>query len=247
MIDIHSHILPGLDDGARTLEEAVEMVRMAADNGTTDIVASPHANDQYAYDLELIENKIGELQEASKHVIRVHRGCDFHLSTKNLFAVLKHPQEYTVNGKSYLLTELPELMSPSSASGILARLQSAGLMPIITHPERNTILRDRISEVEAFVNAGCLIQVTAMSLLGGFGKPAQRASEYLLDRGWVHFIASDAHDTRYRPPLLTDAHRAVTKLWGTETARALFTTNPMLVLRGSAFPGARLGRSELIC
>jgi protein-tyrosine phosphatase len=239
MIDIHSHILTGLDDGARTLEEAVEMVRMAVDSGTTDIVASPHANDQYAYDLELIEDKITELLEASKHAIRIHRGCDFHLSTKNLFEVLKQAHKYTVNGKSYLLTELPDLMPPPSASRILARLQSAGLMPIITHPERNTILQDRISEVEAFVNAGCLIQVTAMSLLGGFGKPAQRASEYLLDRGWVHFVASDAHDVRYRPPILSDAHRAVTNLWGTETAEALFITNPMLALRGSAFPGAR--------
>jgi protein-tyrosine phosphatase len=232
MIDIHSHILPSLDDGARTLEEAVQMVRMAANSGTTDMVASPHANDMFAYDSEVVEQKIAELLEASNHVIRIHRGCDFHLSTKNMLEGMKHADKYTINGKGYLLVELPDLMSPSSVSGILAHLKSAGIKPIITHPERNTILQDRVSQIESFVDAGCLIQVTAMSLLGGFGKAAQRASEDLLERGCVHFIASDAHDTYHRPPILSEARRAVASRFGEETARALFVTNPLSVVKG---------------
>jgi protein-tyrosine phosphatase len=236
MIDIHSHILPALDDGARTLEEAVQMVRMAANSGITEMVASPHANDQFAYDSEIVERKIAELLEASNHAVRIHRGCDFHLSTKNMLDGMKHTDKYTINGKGYLLVELPDFMAPSSVSGILARLQSTGITPIITHPERNTILQDRSSQVGSFVKAGCLIQVTAMSLLGGFGKSAQRASEYLLEQGWVHFIASDAHDTQHRPPLLSEARRVVKGRFGEEIARVLFLTNPMCVVGGSSLP-----------
>jgi protein-tyrosine phosphatase len=232
MIDIHSHILPGLDDGARTLDEAMAMVRMAADSGTTDIVATPHANDQFHYAVEIVEQKISDLLEASHHVLRIHRGCDFHLSTRNILDALRHAEKYTIAGKRYLLVEPPDLMAPSSIGGILARLRSAGVTPILTHPERNSLLQERISQIESFVDSGCLIQVTALSILGGFDKDAQRASEQLLQRGLVHFIASDAHDTRYRPPLLAEARRVIAERFGEEIADTLFVKNPGAVLRG---------------
>src|SRR5882757_3730627 len=112
MIDIHSHILPGMDDGPQTLEEAVAMVRMAADSGTTEIVATPHANDEFAYDLQILEQKISDLLEASNNIVRIHRGCDFHVSMKNMLGALDKIDKYTINGKSYLLVELPDLMAP---------------------------------------------------------------------------------------------------------------------------------------
>ena len=236
MVDIHSHILPGLDDGPRTLQEAVAMIHMAADAGTTDIVATPHANDQFGYDLQVVEQKISELLNAANKRIRIHRGCDFHLSPKNIFDALNNKQKYTINGKCYLLVELPDLMAPSSLSGILTRLRSAGITPVLTHPERNTLLQERISHIEHFVEGGCLVQVTAMSILGGFGKMEQRASEYLLQRGLVHFIASDAHDTYHRPPTLAEAHRTILRWFGEDTATVLFVTNPHLVLSGDALP-----------
>src|SRR2546423_14488956 len=118
MIDIHSHILPGLDDGPKTLEEAAAMVRMAADNGITEIVATPHANDEFPYNLQVVQQKISDLMEASNNILRIHRGCDFHLSMKNILDALDQTDKYTINGKCYLLVELPDLMAPSSIPGI---------------------------------------------------------------------------------------------------------------------------------
>src|SRR5712692_10001571 len=103
MVDIHSHILSGLDDGPATLEESVAMVRMAAESGTTDIVATPHANLEYAFQPELVDRKIAELSEASGGALGIHRGCDFHLYYENIQRALADPGLYAINGKRYVL------------------------------------------------------------------------------------------------------------------------------------------------
>ncbi|MBI3472634.1 MAG: exopolysaccharide biosynthesis protein [Candidatus Solibacter usitatus] len=236
MVDIHSHILPGLDDGAETLEEAVAMLRLAAESGTTDIVASPHANFEYTFQPELIEQKIAELTAAVDASIRIHRACDFHLSYDNIQDALAHPGRYTINHKNYLLVEFSDLLIPHSSGDVFGSLQAAGMVPVITHPERNGLLRQRLDKLEAWAESGCLLQVTALSFLGRFGKHAKAFADLLLERNLVHIVASDAHDTQHRPPLLREAYEYVRRKRGPARAEALFAANPRATLTGDPLP-----------
>jgi protein-tyrosine phosphatase len=232
LVDIHSHILPGLDDGAKTLEDAVAMLRLAVEAGTTDIVATPHANLQFAYDPERIGRKIAEVQAAAGPAPRIHRGCDFHLTLENIQDALDHPGKYTINGKRYLLVEFSELLIPRTTQDIFDRLLNAGLTPIVTHPERNALLHTRLEQLQSWVENGALVQVTAHSLLGTFGRTVKSVATELMNRNLAHFIASDAHDTKHRPPVLREAYQQVEKTWGPERAEALFVSAPRATLTG---------------
>ena len=196
MIDIHSHILPGLDDGSKSLEESVAMLRQAAAAGTTDIVASPHANQEYVFDPLVVEQKIGELQAAVGDAPQIHYGCDFHLTLENIEDALRVPGRYSINHRGYLLVEFSDFLIPKTTDEIFARMMKAGLRPIVTHPERNQLLQRRLPELEAWVAQGVHMQVTAQSLLGRFGKTAKGCAHELMGRGLVHFLASDAHNTQ---------------------------------------------------
>ena len=234
MVDIHSHILPGLDDGAKTIEDALEMLRLAAESGTTDIVATPHANLEFTFDPDLIDRKIAELQSAAGPLPRIHRGCDFHLTMENIQEALTNPSKYAINHKCYLLVEFSDLLIPRTTQEIFDRLQSAGLTPIVTHPERNGLLHTRLDQLQGWVENGAFVQVTAKSLMGGFGRTAKSVAVELMDRNLVHFIASDAHDTVHRPPVLRDAYEHVAKTWGGTLAEMLFTTAPQAVIDGDS-------------
>ena len=232
MVDIHSHILAGLDDGPETLEESREMLRMAADSGTTDIVATPHANLEFAYDPAIVERKVAELRAGAEGFVRIHRGCDFHLYYENVQKALAEPSLYTINGRRYLLVEFSEVTILNSAGEVFERMRDAGITPVITHPERNAMLARDTDQIEEWVEAGCRVQVTAQSLFGRFGRRAKKAAQKLMRRGLVHFIASDAHDTADRPPVLKHAYQHVAQEYGTGWAEALFVTNPRAALEG---------------
>src|SRR5579884_4373967 len=141
MVDIDSHILPGLDDGSPSLEESVAMVRMAAESGTTDIVGTPHANMQYSFEPALVRQKAAELAAAAPE-IRIHTGCDFHLSIENIQDAILHPRKYTINDTQYLLVEFPDMVTFTTTPQIFEKLRAAGMIPIITHPERNVFLQE---------------------------------------------------------------------------------------------------------
>jgi protein-tyrosine phosphatase len=232
---VHSHILPGLDDGAKTLEESLEMLRLAAASGSTDIVASPHANHEFKFDPEIVAAKLDQLRAAAAGLIRIHTGCDFHLSYDNIQDSLQHPSKYAINHKNYVLVEFSDLLIPKTTDDVFYQMQAAGMIPIITHPERNMLLQKRLDKLEDWVGSGCLVQVTAQSFLGRFGKQAKAFADLLLERGLVHIVASDAHDTKYRPPSLKEAYEYVAKQYGPGRAEMLFVKNP-----GAALTGARL-------
>jgi protein-tyrosine phosphatase len=232
LVDIHSHILPGLDDGARTLEDSVAMLRLAAESGTTDIVATPHANPEFGFDPDTVAQKIAEVQSAAGPRPRIHCGCDFHLMVENIQDAVLNPAKYAINHRSYLLVEFSDMLIPATTREIFYRLQAAGLTPIITHPERNWLLHSRMDQLRAWVEDGALVQVTGQSLLGTFGRAAKSVAYDLMDRNLVHFIASDAHDTTYRPPMLDKAYAKVSKMWGRERAEMLFVISPGAVLEG---------------
>jgi len=232
LIDIHSHILWGLDDGARTLEDSVAMARMAVEHGTTDLVATPHANPMYKFDPELIAQRVAELSIATEGKLRVHSGCDFHLSFDNIQDALAHPRKYTINHASYLLVEFSDLLIFGNTGEIMDRLRNQGMTPVITHPERNALLRQRTDAMAEWVASGVRIQITAQSLLGDFGRHARDFCKLLLDRRLVHFVASDAHDCQRRPPVLDQARLWITEEYGETLAETLLVTNPRAVLTG---------------
>lgn len=226
MVDIHSHILYGLDDGAGDLDESIAMVNLAAEQGTTDIVATPHANHAYRFQPGLIAARIGEIQAAVGDRIRIHTGCDFHLSFDNIQDALETPSKYTIDHGRYLLVEFSDLLVPKTTGDVFADMQARGIVPIVTHPERNPILQRKIDLLAQWVDSGITMQVTALSLAGRFGKTAKAAADQLMKRNLVHFIASDAHDTEHRPPGMRDAYAEVAGEFGEARARALFIDNP---------------------
>ncbi len=226
-----------MDDGARTLEDSLAMLRMAAEHGTTDLVATPHASPAYRFDPEQIAREIDEISAASDGSIRLHSGCDFHLSYENIQDAINHPRKYTIDHKNYLLVEFSDLLIFRNTAEIFARLTDAGMIPVITHPERNRLLRQRLEELAAWVQAGALVQVTAQSVIGDFGRQAKEFCVVLLDRGLVHFVASDAHDCEHRPPRLDQARAWLTERRGEAVSEALCVANPLAALTGEPLQG----------
>ena len=235
MVDIHSHILPGLDDGSKSLDESIEMLKIAVAGGTTDIVATPHANMEFRFEPDRIAGRLAELSAAAPD-IRIHSGCDFHLAFENIQDALQNPAKYTINHKSYLLVEFSDLVIFNTTRDIFGQFLSAGMIPIITHPERNFLLQQRLEELAEWVADGACLQVTAQSLLGRFGRRAKRFSEKLMKLGLVHFVASDAHDTKDRTPDLRQAWGYVVDKYGKDRAERLFVTNPAATLKGEPLP-----------
>ncbi len=208
------------------------MLEMAAADGTTDIVATPHANIEYKWQPRLIEEQIADLQTAVGGKIKIHRGCDFHLAFDNIQDALANPTRYTINHANYLLVEFSDLLIPKATDEVFRQMREAGIVPIITHPERNQLLQRRLEKLEEWVGGGCLLQVTALSFLGRFGKRAKAFSDLLLKKKLVHIVASDAHDTKHRPPVLADAFRYLAKAAGQERAESLCIANPRATLTG---------------
>jgi protein-tyrosine phosphatase len=236
MIDIHHHLLPGLDDGARTLDVSLAMVEMAIADGITHIVCTPHSSHHYHFDPERNATLLAELQDAvsSKfgEVITLGLGCDFHLMYDNIEDAQRYPTRYTINGHNHLLVEFPDsAISPNTAQTFY-QLSLSGMVPIITHPERNPILARQPERMEEWLKAGALIQVTANSLTGRFGRMAERSACWLLDHQWVHFLATDAHDVESRPPRLRPAFDLVAEQYGSATAERLCIANPRAAFFG---------------
>jgi protein-tyrosine phosphatase len=236
MVDIHCHILPGLDDGADSMETAVKMAEMAAADGITHIVGTPHSNDRYPFDPQLIRARCEELQAKFAGRIQFATGCDFHLSYENLQDIRDKPAKYTINQKDYLLVELADYAIPPSMEQTLHQLHLAGLRPIITHPERNPLVRANPDRLHKWVNQGCYVQVTAGSLLGRFGPSSKQSAEKWLAEDCIHFIASDAHNTSSRPLKLRDAFDKVAGYKGDRVAQMLFTENPLAAFEGRQLP-----------
>jgi protein-tyrosine phosphatase len=236
MVDIHCHILPGLDDGADTLETSIQMAESAIADGITHVVATPHANSHYKFDPEIICRHRDELQAAVGNRLKLATGCDFHLNFENLQDLEKNPRKYTINQKNYLLVEFAEFSIPPSMDDTMHHLHLIGLSPIITHPERNAMLRTKPERMYRWLHQGSYVQITAQSLLGRFGNSAQECAEQLLDEDRVHFVASDAHNLKGRPLQLRAAFDAVAERRGEHVAQALFRDNPLAAFEGRKLP-----------
>ena len=230
MIDIHCHILPGIDDGARNWETTLEMCRLARQDGVTHIVATPHANYEYPYDRAAHLALLDELRARAPE-LSFSLGCDFHLSYDNVADAKQNPDRYAIGETRYLLVELSEY-STFNVAQTLYELQAAGLLPILTHPERNPLVVSKPELLDEWASAGCLFQITANSLTGFWGKRAQQFCVEMLRKRLVHFIASDAHGVKNRPPMLSAARDAAAKIVGAAEAEKLVAANPGAVVSG---------------
>jgi len=236
LIDIHCHILPEVDDGPKSWEVSIGMCRMAAADGITHMVATPHANERYAYDREYLVTLVAELQKRVGPAPELSLGCDFHFFDDNLERLFAHPQRYTIGETNYLLVELSDYSIPPNLAEGFRQLGDRGLTPILTHPERNPILQQTPQRVLEYADQGCLVQVTASSLTGFWGARPESVSRWLLERSAVHILATDAHDMRRRVPVLSEARAVAAKMVGAECAAALVEGNPGAIIAGKPVP-----------
>jgi protein-tyrosine phosphatase len=236
MVDIHCHVLYGLDDGAKTLDESKQMAEIAIADGITHVIATPHSNAEYKFQPELIRQRCAELKAQVDGRLQLATGCDFHLSYENLADIPANTSKYTLNQKNYLLVEFADFAIPPNIDDTLHSLQLLGLNPVITHPERNGLIRHQPDKLWRWLRQGCYVQVTAQSLLGRFGKDTAKIVFDWLDDERVHFIASDAHSITGRPLKLRAAYEIVAKRFGEQRAEALFRANPMAAWEGNPLP-----------
>jgi protein-tyrosine phosphatase len=206
--------------------------RIAADDGVRHIVAKPHCNDQYPYDRTRYEDLKDNLEEAAEGRIEFSIGCDFHFSFENITDAIENPKRYSINGTRYLLIEFSDYGISPNVSELLFQFTSRGMVPIVTHPERNPLLVRRPGKVLELVDTGALVQVTANSVTGFWGEKARLVSEWLLTQGAVHVIASDAHDPKRRRPVLSEARNIVARMMGEQIAEDLVNNNPLAIVEG---------------
>lgn len=244
LVDIHCHLLPGIDDGAADWGESVAMARLATGEGIHVAVATPHQLGRHARNQgNAIRQRTAELQEVLARqgvTLRVVPGADVRIEP-GLAAKVQTGEVLTLADQGrYVLLELPhEVYLPMER--LLVELRAAGLVGILSHPERNAGILARPSVVGGLVDNGCLMQVTAASLLGGFGPQVQGCAERLVTGGLVHFVATDAHGCRVRRPLLRRAFQRVAELAGPEIASRLCSIHPAAVVSNRTVP---LGRVE---
>ncbi|HJN10824.1 MAG TPA: CpsB/CapC family capsule biosynthesis tyrosine phosphatase [Pirellulaceae bacterium] len=239
-VDIHCHLLPDIDDGARSLQESLAMAEIAVADGIRTIIVTPHQNGSYAHNRgDAIRQRVVELQEQLEqhHIpLTVLPGADVRIED-GMIEGLRAGDVLTLGDLGrHVLLELPhELYFPLER--VLDELATIDMVGVLSHPERNQGILKQPSLVELLVEYGCLMQITAGSLMGTFGRPCQEMSEWMLKRGLVQFIATDAHGPRSRRPLIRRAYEYTAELVGEDTANALCCANSAAVSAGDdVFP-----------
>ncbi len=235
MVDIHCHIICGVDDGAENLETALDMAELSVENGTTEIIATPHANIpdiHYENSAGIILEKVKQFNEALAREslpLKIYPGCEIFVAG-DFVKALKTGKLLTLNQSDYALVEFDFFEHPASVFMKLEQLLSEGFIPIVAHPERYAFVEEDEEAVSILKNMGCLIQCNKGSLTGRFGASAKFITHEMLVRGQVDFIASDAHGSRMRTPLLSDAYKMVSELYSTDYAQLLFNVNPRKII-----------------
>ena len=237
MIDIHTHVLPGVDDGAADLDEALALLAMAADSGVDTVVTTPHCNipgeyENYACpELDDLWRALG--REARRAGIPVHlcRGMEI-LATEELPELLTEQRVWTLNGTSYFLTEFAFGEDPAFCFDVLQRCARCGFQPLIAHPERYLFLQEDPELAFEWCTAGYALQVNKGSLLGRFGRGPKRMADMLLQHGLCACVASDAHNPRFRSTHMTEVRDYLMMAYGEDYSRLLLELNPARILSG---------------
>ncbi|MEA2236579.1 MAG: protein-tyrosine phosphatase [Thermoanaerobaculia bacterium] len=231
MIDLHHHCLPGVDDGPPTLAESVDLCKMAADEGIETIVATPHVlrgrwENTSPPELQSI---LDDLRANVGDVPKLLLGSEYFFG-HDMAEMLRTETILPLAGGRYVLVEFASHAIPPMVREPLYRAQLEGWTPLIAHPERNLVFRANPELLASLLRIGVKTQVTTGSLTGHFGPEAEAASIDWLQRGWVHVMATDAHNTTKRPPRFQAARKRVVELMGEEIAQALFVENPKSIV-----------------
>lgn len=242
MIDTHFHALPGVDDGPADMDEAVAMCRLAAAEGTTTIIATPHQRHERCpnRDGAALVALCTELQRQVGERPRIVPGAEIRVDDTLLAELDAYPAGglLSLAGSRYLLLEFP-FVGGVEPRPLVHELVVAGWQPILAHAERISRWIEQPEELADLVRLGAWVQITAGSVLGRFGRRVRGCAAWLLDRDLVHLAASDAHDTGGRPPELGLGHAALSRGWGTALADRLTITNPTEILAGRSASGTR--------
>jgi protein-tyrosine phosphatase len=236
MIDLHAHVLPGVDDGPCDDRAALDLLRDLEAEGVTEVVATPHTLDgRFDVSRARMLEGVGRLQERAIEAglgIQIHPGAEVMVQA-DLPEILRRGEVSTLADTGrYLLVETSFQVVPPEIDRLFFELQLEGVVPVLAHPERTLPVQKHPDRLIPLIEAGILVQLDASSLTGHFGREARRAAILLLDRGLAHLVASDAHDHRLRPPRLQAAYWAVESRCGTEVARAMMQERPAQILRG---------------
>lgn len=215
---------------------ALAMCRVAAADGITHMVATPHANDRYHYDRDYLKGLLDHLQELTGNSPRLLLGCDFHLSYDNLQDCVANPSRYVIEGTRYQLVEFSNYSIPDNTTDSFFKLGDCGITAVITHPERNPILRENLQRVVEWADQGCVVQITGSALTGFWGERTRRAAVWLLERQAVHVLATDAHDLEKRIPILSTSREAAAEICGEDVAEALVEGNPRAIISNQPLP-----------
>jgi len=238
MLDIHSHLLPGIDDGAVTIDQSLELARHAVADGITRMVITPHIHPGiYDNDVVTITRAFEVFQDAllkQDITLQIAMAAEVRLCPEilPLCAQERIPMYCNSAGQRTILLELPHSHVPPGTEQLLGWLLAQGVSVLIAHPERNKELMHHCERVEPFIDMGCKLQMTAGSVSGRFGEPPRLAAVTLLERGWVDVLATDGHNLRARPPELTAGLHAAAVVIGMQQARRLVTTGPEDVAGG---------------
>lgn len=238
MIDIHCHILPATDDGSLSLEESVEMCRMAAEDGIKVIVATPHMFDgvHTVPDRETIREKIATVMAANDGCIEIVPGGEVRYSHE-IFNEADDPHtRIKLNGTSYMLLEFPFQSVPHNIEQTIFQILNAGLTPVIAHPERNKRIQAHPEILATLIERGAFSQLDAGSLTKSFGAEPHQVAQRILEAGMAHFIATDAHHAGRRRPILSAAVAVAAEWVGADYARAMVEDNPAALIQDKAIP-----------
>jgi protein-tyrosine phosphatase len=233
VIDLHTHILPNVDDGPRFLVESLEMARVAVADGITHLAATPHSGhcqgeDRRAWVTEQVSRLQAELDAAGIPLSLVP-GAEVYI-TRDLLADYQARRVFPLNGSRYMLVELPFHDWPDYTDSVLLELLDIGITPIMAHPERNSVIQADPGCLFDLVSRGLLTQVNGASLLGENNGRARNTARLLIEHNLAHILASDSHHARHRPPVLSPAVRVAAEIVGEEAARAMVVERPQAIL-----------------
>ena len=237
MIDLHSHFLPKVDDGPDTLEQSLDLARFAVENGITHSVLTPHIHPG-RYDNERLEIEIGvdKLQVALNRQgipLDLSAGAEVRISAETIYMVAQEQIPFLgeLDGYKILLLEFPHDTIPVGSINLVQWLMAKDIRPLIAHPERNKDVMRDIEKITPFLEEGCLLQLTAASVAGNFGKEAETRARQMLENDWVYAIATDAHNIEHRPPDLASGRDAAAELVGMEKAMQLVEEHPRCIIQ----------------
>jgi protein-tyrosine phosphatase len=238
MIDLHCHILPGVDDGPTSQDESLAMARRAVEDGVHTILATPHTlNGIYINPVTAVTSRVAALKEtlSKNHIkLQLYAGADVHVCPHMLGMIERGEAGTIKDARKYILLEFPSQTIPQGIKNEIFSLKLNGITPIISHPERNAVIQQDLDVLYELVRMGALSQMSAASITGYFGTKAMLCAERLLKHRMIHVIASDAHSSTIRPPVLSKAVEAAAEIMGGyEDPERMVTDVPASILSGS--------------